>query len=312
MKVNRIGRIWLILFLAVAFLLFHYNLRGPSLAQAASIDFPPTDYVIRSGDGARAIGHAHFSLERGLDGLCTLHGEYRYFNGDSDIEDDTIRERPGPALPIFVRSRHTFFNADGSMDRTGGADLPAGLGECTIYKGGVAHTTRAHLDFPPNTFAGASMIIPVRQYVMSGAVGHVVFHVFNCAPNPKVFKIAFLVHPPKPWRYYPGKLVAVGLKPNFGVLNLIIGPFLPEISLWLDPGDNWSFVGGKSDRYYKGITIMLVRDRGKTSKFRPGGPQLGAGVASPGAAPTLGTKLSEPSPGGSAPQRAPATPVATP
>lgn len=308
MKVNRIGRITLILFLTVLFLLLRCDLSGPSLARAARIDFPPTDYVIRSGNGAHAIGHAHFSLESGFDGLRTLHGEYRYLNGDSDIEDDTIRERPGPAMPIFVRSRHAFFNADGSIDRTGGADLPAGLGECTIYKDGVAHTTRAHLDFPPDTFAGASMIIPVRQYVMSGVVGHVAFHVFNCAPNPKVLKIALFIHRPESWRYYPGNLVEVGLKPNFGLLNLIIGPFLPEIRVWLDPSDDWSFVGGKSARYYKGITIMLVRDRHKASKSRPDGPQLGAGVASPEASPTLGTKLSEPPPAASGPWRAPAKP----
>ncbi len=254
-----------------------FILAMPPLLHAADINFPPTDYVIRSGDGAQIIGHAHFELQNGPDGLRTVHGDYHYLNGDSDVEDDTIRVPQGASLPIFVRFRHVFYNPDGSIERSGEADVTAGYGQCTIYKNGVAQTTRDQLTFPPDTFAGAAVIIPLRDYVMAGAADHRIFHVFNCVPGPKVLKVALSVHRRARWAYYPGNLVEVGLKPDFGWLNLVIGPFLPTLRVWFDPADDWGFTGSRSARYYKGMNIMLVRAARSAPVSHGGGPEPNSG-----------------------------------
>ena len=60
---------------------------------------------------------------------------------------------------------------------------------------------------------------------------------------------------------YPGKLLKLELQPNFGWLNLLIAPFLPELSFWFDPQDDFNYVGGMYYRYYKGPYILTVRDR---------------------------------------------------
>ncbi len=276
---KRMGRIARYLFCVSLCLIGLIDLRDPRPAGAAGIDFPPTDYVIRGVDGASVIGRVHFSLEPGPGGLRTVHGDYHYANGDYDVEDETVREVPGAAAPQFVRSRHAFFKPDGSPERIGEADLAAGYGECTVYENGVAHATRAQLVFPPDTYAGAAVMIPLRDYLVAGAAGHAVFHVFNCVPEPKVVKVTAHVHRAAPWPYYPGELVQVSLKPDFGWLNLVIGPFLPEIRAWFDPNDDWVFVGGESARYYKGRKIMLVRAYPKAPQLRHGGPELRAGVA---------------------------------
>ncbi len=276
--VKRMGRIAWVWFCTALILMWLIDLRDPRPAGAAGIDFPPTDYVIRAADGASVIGRVHFSLEPGPGALSTLHGDYRYANGDYDVEDDTVREVPGAVAPLFVRSRHAFFKPDGSPDRIGEANLAAGYGECTVYENGVAHATRAQLVFPPDTYAGASVMIPLRDFLAAGAAGHAVFHVFNCVPDPKIVKVTAQVHHAAPWPYYPGALVRVSLKPDFGWLNLVIGPFLPEIRAWFDPDDGWAFVGGESARYYKGRKIMLVRAYAKTPQLRQGGPTMRAGA----------------------------------
>ena len=259
--------------IAALIAVFALILAMPPALRAADIGFPPTDYVIRSGDGARIIGHAHFELQDGPDGLRTVHGDYHYLNGDSDVEDDTIRVPQGSSPPIFVRFRHVFYNPDGSIERSGEADVTAGYGQCTIYKNGVARTTRDQLIFPPDTFAGAAVIIPLRDYVMSGRTGQRVFHVFNCVPGPKVLKVALNVHRRERWTYYPGNLVEVELKPDFGWLNIVIGPFLPTFRAWFDPADDWFFTGSRSARYYKGINIMLIRADRRAPAVRGGAPE---------------------------------------
>lgn len=59
---------------------------------------------------------------------------------------------------------------------------------------------------------------------------------------------------------YPGKLLKLELQPDFGWLNILLAPFLPKLYFWFDPSNNWNYVGGMFDRYYKGPHILTVRD----------------------------------------------------
>ncbi|MBF6560953.1 MAG: hypothetical protein IVW56_11735 [Candidatus Binataceae bacterium] len=232
---------------------------GAAPAGAAELDFAPTDYVLRSDDGQDVIGRAHFSVTALGHDQWRIRGAYRYDNGESDIEEDTVRVLAGAKLPQLVKSDHAYFNADGSRDREGRADIAAGIGTCTTYVNGQAQVSSAHLNFPADTFSGAAVVIPLRQALKDGETGKIEFHDFNCVPGPKVLAVSANPQPVAPWPYYPGGLVQTDVKPDFGWLNLIVAPFLPEIRAWFDPADDWYFVGGSTSRYYKGIKLMMVR-----------------------------------------------------
>jgi hypothetical protein len=49
------------------------------------------------------------------------------------------------------------------------------------------------------------------------------------------------------------------MRPDLGALNLLIAPFLPTMDAWFNPHDNWSYVGGEFDRYFRGPHVLTVR-----------------------------------------------------
>lgn len=61
------------------------------------------------------------------------------------------------------------------------------------------------------------------------------------------------------WSMYPGELVKLEIRPDFGWLGLFVAPFAPKVYAWFDPNDNWNYVGGRYDRFYKGLRILTVR-----------------------------------------------------
>jgi hypothetical protein len=56
-------------------------------------------------------------------------------------------------------------------------------------------------------------------------------------------------------------LTQVDVKPDFGWINVVIAPFLPEIRAWFSPGDDSFFVGCETARYYKGLKYLMVHSR---------------------------------------------------
>jgi hypothetical protein len=86
-----------------------------------------------------------------------------------------------------------------------------------------------------------------------------VLHVFNCIPGPKVVQVKAYPQAPALWKHYPSTTIQVNVKPDFGWLNLIVAPFVPEIHAWFDPSWNSHFVGGEFTRFYKGPQIILAR-----------------------------------------------------
>jgi len=256
----------------------------PASARPGELNFPPTNYTIRSIDGAHTIGHAHFGVTDGTDGLTTVRGEYRFLDGDYDIDESTVRYGTDGKLPRLVREQHSFFFAGGAPDRSSRIDIAAGTGECTVYKHGKPEVSRETFDFPDDIFAGDVVILPLRRFVRDGARGSISFHVFNCIPGPKVLKVNAHAAEPAPWKYYPGDLVEVEVTPDFGWINYLIAPFLPRIRAWFDPSDDWFFVGGESARYYMGLKYMMVRHHPLQAELKA------VAKPSPGAQPTPGTK----------------------
>ena len=231
------------------------------VSEAGDLDFPDTTFTLRSADGLHVIGQARFALTTDSNELTTVRGEYRFLDGTYDIDQSTLRPGVVGNLPALVRTDHSFYFADGSRDRASHVEIAQGTGVCTTYSNGKATVSSAHFDFPADTFAGDTVILPLRRFVAAGGQGSTSFHVFNCVPGPKVIKVTVSASAPAPWNYYTGDLVRVEVKPDFGWINVVIAPFLPQIRAWFDPGDGWSFVGCETARYYTGLKYMMVRVR---------------------------------------------------
>lgn len=254
---------------ALPVLLAFRCLFAPTSLIAGELDFPPTDYVVRSVDGLHIIGHAHFAVTKELDRLITVRGDYRFLDGEYDNDEATLQPSGDSSLPRLVRSHHVFFHADGSPDRESRTDVAAGTGSCTIYENGQPQVSSAQLVFPADTFAGDAVILPLQRFLKDGGNGSISFHDFNCIPGPKLLKVTARAHPASPWFYYPGALTQVDVEPDFGWINLLIAPFLPHLQAWFDPAEDWFFVGGQSARYYKGLKYLMVRVHRAAAEIKP-------------------------------------------
>ena len=245
-----------------------WSMITPRAARAGELDFPETTFTLRSVDGQRVIGHATFAVSTDSEGVATVRGEYHFLDGAYDIDQSMLRPGVNGNLPTLVRTDHTFYLADGARDRESHVEFAEGTGSCTIYRNGQAEVSSARFDFPDDTFAGDTVILPLRRFVSAGGEGSISFHVFNCIPTPKVIKVTASTRAPAPWNYYRGSLVQVDVKPDFGWLNVVIAPFLPQIHAWFDPDDDVNFVGCETARYYKGLNYMMVRVRPTNAELK--------------------------------------------
>lgn len=233
---------------------------------ADALSFPPTSFTILSPDTGVAIGRARYRIESTAD-RATLRGENGYFDGQTDIETAHLRLGAGGELPKLEEFDHTFYNADGSILARAHADLKTGAGTCIDNTGGQKSEQSDVLSVPTDTWAGASIVIPVQQFLRAGDKGvSRPLHVFNCAPSPKIFAISVDVDPGNAvWTAYGAEAMRVEVRPDFGWLNVIIASFVPKLHAWFDPNDGWAFVGDEAARYYKGPKIMLVKTHGDSA-----------------------------------------------
>jgi hypothetical protein len=234
---------------------------APGRSRAASaldrLYFPPTDFSILSADGSHVIGHSRFELVRDHEG-AVLRGENRFLSGEYDIETDRLATRAGESLPVLTEFNHQFFKADGSPMMSGRADLVSGQTTCIGYEA-TAGVHSETLDFPPDTWAGASVMIPMQALLRDGAGSDFRLHVFSCTPSPRLITVE--VRPddrPRPWTHYRGAVVEVEVRPKFGWWDVIIAPFIPKLHAWFDPERNFAFVGARLARFWRGPEIILA------------------------------------------------------
>jgi len=241
---------------ALAILMIVGNVR---VALAAGISFPTTNFTILNPDTGATIGQGRYNIESVADGAI-LHGVSHYSDGQSDVETARL-VGVGEGLPKLVEFDHTFYNPSGSILERAHADLRSGASTCTHTDSGTRSDTAAVLQFTEDTWAGASVVIPVQHFLRANGRQPQLpsLHVFNCAPDPKVFAISLQTDPGLAvWTPYGGQALRVEVRPDFGWLNLIVAAFVPRLHVWFDPGDGWAFVGDEAARYYKGTKIMLV------------------------------------------------------
>jgi hypothetical protein len=226
----------------------------------AEQDFPvDADFNILSADGARVIGHTHYSVKPEGTGRELIHGESHYLSGEYDIERNQVQTRGPDELAVLEAYEHAFFNADGSLARMSKANFRSGDALCATYEKADIQEYRATLSFPSDTYAGAALVIPLQHHLNESSKGPVVVHDFNCIPEPKVLNVEVYPKSFAPWLSYHGNLLEMEITPDFGWLNFMVAPFVPKMHAWFDPSGAWQFIGGEFTRYYKGPQIILAR-----------------------------------------------------
>jgi hypothetical protein len=233
----------------------------PSRARAERFSFPPTDFTIFTPDGKTQLGTSRYTVEPTTEG-AVLRGEDYYNDGQSDIEVDRLEVPENPGPPQLIEFRHSFFAAGGAPTMSGYANIRSGLASCTGYSGGIANTITDRLTFPDDTYAGASVLVPIQVFLRSGAVGPLKLHVFSCTPTPRVIAIEVGLAPQPKALPYPGNLVEVVITPDFGWWNIVLSAFVPKLEAWFTPDDQFGFVGGELARFYKGPDILMVKGNG--------------------------------------------------
>jgi hypothetical protein len=231
-----------------------------AITDAGPFDLPPSDFdIIDAAEGTQVIGHCHYEVTPDGAWHATAFGENRFNDGEYDIERDRLELRGDDQLPRMVTFEHTFFNANGTLQRANKANFQTGLASCIQYENGHPVVLSSVLQFPSDSFAGAAIILPLKGYLVRGKKNGIVLHNFNCVPGPKIFKVEARTQPPSAWVHFPSEVVRVDIKADFGWLNFVAALLVPEIHAWFSPADDWRFVGGQFTRFYKGPEIILAR-----------------------------------------------------
>ena len=232
---------------------------SPQTSLADSLPFGPAKLAILSADGKKNLGFVDYHLIR-VEGGADLRGEGKLTDGEHDTESARLVFSSDDQIPIMARYKHTFFDARGTPQLITQADFKTGVASCTQFKGGKVDTSSTVLTFPPDTYAGASLIVPLTLALRKGQRTKIRFHAFSCVPEPRVIEVeANVKSGASRWAAHSGELVEVEGKPYFGWLTLLASPFLPKFVGWFDPGDDWQYMGGSQQRYYKGPTVEMVR-----------------------------------------------------
>jgi hypothetical protein len=118
---------------------------------------------------------------------------------------------------------------------------------------------KSRLEVPADSFAGASSLMMVGESLRRG-IRQIKFHAFACVPGPEIFGVDTSVPDrPEHWPLYPGDLIRLDMRPDLGALNLLIAPFMPTMDAWFNPAENWDYVGGEFNRYFRGPHVLTVQ-----------------------------------------------------
>lgn len=231
--------------------------RAESLLDAGRVD-----YSIMSADGRVTLGHGRYTIDREKDAIV-LHGESRYTSGEYDIETSVLSPGLAGGLPSLQKFDHVFYSAEGAITRASHADLTTGFASCSDSLVQIEQSQT--LDFPPNTWAGASVLVPIQQFLQSGGGDPLQMNVFNCTSKPAIYSVTVdEASRSSAWPYSSNE-VQVNVKPHFGWYDMFLAPFVPKLNAWFDPGNGFGFEGVAIARYYKGPQILIVRNARETS-----------------------------------------------
>jgi hypothetical protein len=204
------------------------------------------------------IGFTRFAVSRDHS-IAKVEGTSTYADGQRDNETEVLHWSAGESFPRLGAYEHNFFGSDGSLRMLDTLDAASGTASCMTTTGDGTRVRRARLDVPADTFAGGSDLLVVAAGLRRG-IRRIKFHAFACVPGPHIFAVeASFPERSEKWPLYPGNLARLDLRPDLGILNFAIAPFMPRMDAWFDPNDNWNYVGGEFDRYFRGPHVLTVR-----------------------------------------------------
>jgi hypothetical protein len=219
----------------------------------------PVDLTLYSPDRKLIIGHARYAIKESGKRVEIL-GETHYQAGERDWERIMLEYQAGNPLPTVTSFQANYFAANGSPQLQEKADFKSGGASCRWSNEIDDSAYEDNLEFEPDTYAGASSIVPL-EYALKKGESSTRFHVFDCAPKPSIFTVdAKLANGVARWSFYPGDLAQMGLTPDLGWLNIVARPFIPNITVWFDPRLGYEYVGASKDRFYRGRSLILVRN----------------------------------------------------
>jgi hypothetical protein len=215
-----------------------------------------TDLYIYDSTGSKLVGRAHYITTQ-RDDLVTIEGRNEFIDGERDLEHDTLKMEDGS--PRMVTYEHSYFDAHGAPQIVAKADAISGKTSCAKYEDGKGTIQTAVLQFPPDTYAGAGVLVPVADQFRRGEATDLDVHVFDCALGPRILNLHVDLAR-EPWSFLPheGELGKADARPVFGWFNIFLKPFVPTIRMWFDPLRDFAFVGGMLSRYYRGPEVLLV------------------------------------------------------
>jgi hypothetical protein len=234
------------------------NAAGLTARSASQPDFSGLRFNILSPDSKQTIGSTRFTVLRN-NSTEEIKGETRYLDGERDSEDVRLDVEDTRSMLKLDTYQHSFFNADGTLHMVDALDAKSGVASCASYTSGKMKVRKSQLDVPADSFAGASGLMMMVTNLRHGS-REIRFHAFACAPGPEIFSVkASLPDRSEHWHFYSGDLFRLDMRPDLGALNLLIAPFLPTMDAWFSPADNWNYVGGEFDRYFRGPHVLTVR-----------------------------------------------------
>jgi hypothetical protein len=216
------------------------------------------NFLIYDPSNTELLGRGHYTVTMTQDSI-TIAGRNNYLNGSYDIEHEQLT--PNGTKPRLVTYKHSFFNKRGAPQIIAGADPLTGEASCTTFHDARSDVRSTVLNFPSDTYAGASALMPISdQLKRNPSSSGLHFHVFDCAPSPRIFELSVNVQQAL-WRHLPhhGGLLKADARPVFGWFDIFLKSFVPETQFWFDPQTTFGFMGGTMSRYYGGPEIMLVR-----------------------------------------------------
>ena len=229
---------------------------GPN--SSGAFDFGALELTVLSPDGKQTIGSTRFMVLHD-NSTEEVRSETRYLDGERDNESERLYAASPDSTPRLDTYEHSFFNADGTLHMVDTLNAKTGVASCESYTADKIKVRKSQLEVPADSFAGASELMMVVASLRHG-IREVKFHAFACVPGPEIFSVeASLPHRSEHWPLYPGDLVRLDMRPDLGALNLLLAPFMPTMDAWFNPNDNWNYVGGEFDRYFRGPHVLTLR-----------------------------------------------------
>jgi hypothetical protein len=226
---------------------------------AHAFDLTSTELTILNPDTQQVLGHGHYKVTKVPNGEL-FQGENRFLNGEYDLEEQRVERAGNGAAPRLISYKHSFFNADGSPESIDALDANAGVLACTHFHGADAPDVRQmKTALPADTYVGSTQLMLLVGRLREGA-RDLSMHTFICFPGPRV--VALNATPSVgsvKWPQYPGNLIKIEMTPDLGWIGALASPFMPRAFGWFDPSDDYNYVGGMFDRFYRYHNLLMVR-----------------------------------------------------